>query len=452
MSYTIIHLGAEHCVTGSAHLLQIKGLNILIDCGSIQGNDDALPIEDWPVSPAEINYLFLTHAHIDHIGRVPELLQKGFRGEILTTRATKALLQYMLDDALNFTDIPRVQHSRLLQTLDDLTWDFDYNEPYDLKAGVRFILGQSGHILGSCFIHFVWDHPASSVVFSGDLGAPHTPLLPDPTPPPPCDLLLIESTYGDRCHESRQERVERLGRSLSRALQDGGKVFIPAFSLGRTQEILYEIDRLFSDPRWQQRFPDLAGAASNVPVFIDSPLGEKLTTVYSRLSPFWDAEAKALLHSGDHPLNFERLSTVKSYREHQEILKMSGPAIIIAGSGMCTGGRIINHLMQGLEDPRNDIFFVGYQAQGTPGRDILYYSQKPDGYVWLDGRKVFIRAQVQTLSGYSAHADQQDLLNWVASMPEKPQDIKLIHGEPEAQQTLRDQFMQRGYSVQAVSR
>lgn len=422
----------------------------MIDCGSIQGDDDALRIEDWPVSPSDIDYLFLTHAHIDHIGRVPELIYKGFHGEILTTRATKALMQYMLEDGLSFSDFSASQQSRLLQALDDLSWDFDYNLPYDLKAGIRFTLGQSGHILGSCFIRFTWDHPASSVVFSGDVGAPHTPLLPDPTPPLPCDLLLIESTYGDRCHEERQERVERLGIALTRALQDGGKVFIPAFSLGRTQEILYEIDRLFSDPNWQQRFPDLAGAVSNVPVFIDSPLGEKLTTVYSRLSSFWDAEAKALLHSGDHPLDFERLVTVKSHRDHQDMLKLSGPAVIIAGSGMCTGGRIINHLKQGLEDPKNDVFFVGYQAQGTTGRAILHYSQKPDGYVWLDDQKVFIRAQVQTLSGYSAHADQQDLLNWVAAMAEKPKAIKLIHGEPDAQETLRDQFMQRGYTVQAV--
>ncbi len=435
MSYTLVHLGAEHCVTGSAHLLQVKGLNILVDCGSIQGDDQVMPMEDWPVSPADIDYLFLTHAHIDHIGRVPELIWKGFKGEILCTHATKVLMHYMLEDALRFSDLPEKHHASIVQTLDDLSWDFDYQQVYDLKAGVRFMLGQSGHILGSCFIRFEWDQPAFSIVFSGDLGASHTPLLPNPVIPEPCNLLVMESTYGDRCHEQRQERVKRLGAALTRALSDHGKVFIPAFSLGRTQEILYEIDRLFSDPEWQQQFP----------VFIDSPLGEQLTTVYSRLSTFWDAEAKALLHSGDHPLNFERLQIVKSYQEHQELLRMSGPAIIIAGSGMCSGGRIVDHLVHGLEDSRNDVFFIGYQAQGTPGRNILYYSEKPDGYVWLDRKKVFIRANIHKLSGYSAHADQQDLLNWVKAMPVKPETIKLIHGEPEAHQALRKRLLQQGY-------
>ncbi|GAK56909.1 metallo-beta-lactamase family protein RNase [Candidatus Vecturithrix granuli] len=445
MSQTIVHLGAEHCVTGSAHLLQVNGLNILIDCGSIQGDDQAVPIEDWPVSPADIDYVFLTHAHIDHIGRLPQLIWKGFKGEILCTHATKALMDYMLEDALRFSDFSEEQCIQILQTLENLARGCEYQQPYDLKADIRFMFGQTGHILGSCFIRFEWDQPAFSVVFSGDVGVSHTPLLPDPAIPAPCDLLVMESTYGDRCHEQRQERVKRLGEALTRALNDKGKVLIPAFSLGRTQEILYEIDRLFSDPKWQQQFPELSGPHALIPVFIDSPLGEKLTTIYSRLSQFWDAEARALLHSGDHPLNFERLQIVKSYQEHQELLRMSDPAIIIAGSGMCTGGRIIDHLVQGLEDPRTDVFFVGYQAQGTPGRNILYYSQKPDGYVWLDRQKVFIRAKIHELSGYSAHADQQDLLNWVKAIPEKPQIIKLVHGEPEAQETLRSRLQQQGY-------
>lgn len=447
MSHTLVHLGAEHCVTGSAHLLQVKGINILIDCGSIQGDDQAVPIEDWPVSPADIDYVFLTHAHIDHIGRLPELIQKGFKGEILCTHATKALMRYMLEDALRFSDFSEGGQVRILEALENLTRGYEYQQPYDLKAGIRFLFGQSGHILGSCFIRFEWKRPDFSVVFSGDVGVAHTPLLPDPAIPAPCDLLVMESTYGDRCHEQRQERVNRLGEALTRALNDKGKVLIPALSLGRTQEILYEIDRLFSDPERRRQFPELSGPHAQFPVFIDSPLGEELTTVYSRLSQFWDAEAKVLLHSGDHPLKFERLQIVKSSQEHQDLLRMSGPAIIIAGSGMCTGGRILDHLVQGLEDPRTDVFFVSYQAQGTPGRNIVYYSQKPDGYVWLDRQKLFIRAKVHTLSGYSAHADQQDLLNWVKAMPEKPKTIKLVHGEPEAQQTLRSRLLQQGYHV-----
>ena len=286
------------------------------------------------------------------------------------------------------------------------------------------------------------------MVFSGDLGASHTPILADPAIPEPCDLLIMESTYGDRCHEDRRQRIQRLGEALTRALSDSAKVFIPAFSLGRTQELIYEMDRLFSDPEWQREFPSLNGAKSKIPVFIDSPLGQKITTVYAGLSKFWDQEAQELFRSGDHPIDFEQLYTVKSYQEHQQLLSMNGPAVIIAGSGMCTGGRIVNHLKGGLKDPKNDVFFVSYQAEGTPGRDIIRYSQRPGGYVRLRGKKVFIHAKVHGLSGYSAHADQRDLLNWVQSIPEKPRSIKLIHGEVDAQNTLRNKLTQLGYEVQ----
>ncbi len=447
MSHKITHLGGEYTVTGSCHLLQVNGLNILIDCGSAQGDDAALPMQEWPVSPSEIHYLFLTHSHIDHIGRVPELILQGFVGEIILTRPTKALMHDMLDDAMGFSELSDKQREHVMETLDALSWSFEYDESYDLKSGVRFQLGQTGHILGSCFIRFEWDHPAYSVVFSGDLGAFDTPILADPSIPAPCDLLIMESTYGDRCHESRKERVQRLGEALSRALKDNGKVFIPAFSLGRTQELLYEMDRLFSEPHWRTEFPLLNQAKSQIPVFIDSPLGLKVTKIYSRLSDFWDAEAQDFLRAGDHPIAFEQLHIVKNYEEHKQLVSMDEPAIILAGSGMCTGGRIVQHLRKGLGNVRNDVFFVGYQAQGTPGRAIVHYSQRPDGYVWLKHEKVPIRANVQVLSGYSAHADQQNLLDWVSAMSQKPRAIKLVHGEPAAQHILGNILTQRGYEV-----
>jgi metallo-beta-lactamase family protein len=358
-------------------------------------------------------------------------------------------MAYMLQDAMRFSDLDltREEEKDLLKLLDDFSWGFDYDQEYGLKAGVAFKLSQSGHILGSCFIRFEWNNPAFSVVFSGDLGATNTPILPDPAIPEPCDLVIMESTYGDRCHGDRKLRIQRLGEVLTRTLADGGKIFIPAFSLGRTQELIYEMDRLFSDPEWQHTFPTLHGAGSQIPVFIDSPLGQKITSVYSRLSEFWDQEAQEIFRSGDHPIDFDHLYTVNNYQEHQKLLSMSGPAVIIAGSGMCTGGRIVNHLREGLEDPQNDVFFVGYQAHGTPGRAIVHYSQKPDGYVVLNGEKRYIRARVHVLSGYSAHADQRDLVNWVQAIPEKPGAIKLIHGETEAQNTLQNKLLQLGYTV-----
>jgi metallo-beta-lactamase family protein len=426
----IIHLGGENTVTGSCHLLQANGLNIMIDCGLAQGNDDVLRMKSWPVSPDSMDYLFLTHAHIDHIGRVPELIEKGFRGEIITTHPTKALLSPMLEDAMGFTDMTSDAAAKMSEVIEELSWGFEYNQIFDLKREITFKLGRAGHILGSCWIQFdISDQ--MTVVFSGDLGPKDTPILCDPDVPEGCDLLILESTYGDRLHGDRRDRVQRLGKILIRALVDKGKVLIPSFALGRTQELIYEMDRLFSDPELRKEFPEL-NSGSRIPVFLDSPLGLEITKIYSGLSEYWDKEAKHILRQGDHPIDFDHLYAVEGYR----LCDMEGPAVIIAGSGMCTGGRILKHLKAGITDRKNDIFFVGYQARGTPGRDIMRYSKRPGGYVVLDGEKFDIKARVHALSGYSARADQKELLAWVASMPEKAGRIKLVHGEPRAQRAL----------------
>ena len=465
----IIHLGGENTVTGSCHLLQANGLNIMVDCGLAQGNDSVMPMKSWPVKPSQVDYLFLTHAHIDHIGRVPELIERGFSGEIICSHPTKALLIPMLQDAMGFTDMTSDAVAKMSEVIDDLSWGFEYREKFQLKKGIAFKLCCAGHILGSCFIRFELPD-GFTIVFSGDLGAKDTPILCDPDISEPCDLLILESTYGDRNHEGRGDRIKRLGEVLLRAIADGGKVFIPAFSLGRTQELIYEMDRLFSatDPhgltrtgnshakaqrrKIEERKDGLMAAKRhisrkikeikdqkaefNIPVFIDSPLGLEITKIYSSLSEYWDKEAKELMAKGDHPIDFEGLYAVERFRDHRKILDMQGPAIIIAGSGMCTGGRIIEHLRKGIEDSRNDIFFVGYQAKGTAGRDILKYSKRPGGYVVLDGEKFDIKTRVHQLTGYSAHADQKGLIEWVGSMPEKPGRIKLVHGEAGAQKAL----------------
>jgi len=245
----------------------------------------------------------------------------------------------------------------------------------ELKQGVRFSFHQAGHILGSAFLHLHSDDPPWSIVFSGDLGARNTPLLPDPEPPPACDLLVLEATYGDRLHESREHRLERLGKVLGRALVDGGKVFIPAFALGRTQELLYELDRLVTDLALRRTMPQL-DRLRRIPVVVDSPLGLELTRITSSLSAYWDREARTLLQRGDHPLDFDGLYACGSHRDHLRLIERPGSAVIIAGSGMCTGGRIVDHLKAGLEEPKNDLLFVGYQAEGSPGRDIQRYAGK----------------------------------------------------------------------------
>jgi metallo-beta-lactamase family protein len=387
------------------------GINILVDCGKAYGHDPELPFEDFPVPPRDIGYLFLTHAHIDHIGRVPELIDAGFEGEIICTHATKALLLPMLRDAMSFTNQGKQDVVRLEKAMDDLSWGFEYQEVFSLKKGITFKLGNAGHILGSCFIRFGFPRQNGgeyTVIFSGDLGCTDTPILPDPDPPETCDLLILESTYGDRNHSGRSERIAVLKHRLERALADDGIVYIPAFSLGRTQELIYELDRI----------------GTSVPVFIDSPLGLEITNIYSTLDEFWDAEAQALQAAGDHPIDFKNLYAVERFRDHQRLLDINGPAIIIAGSGMCTGGRILDHLEHGLNDPKNDIFFVGYQSRGTLGRRII------------EGR-VPVKAGVVALSGYSAHADQNMLVKWVRSMPAPPGEIRLVHGERGAQQVLK---------------
>ena len=437
----IIHLGGENTVTGSCHLLRANGLNIMIDCGLVQGDDSVMPMKAWPVQPSEVDYLFLTHAHIDHIGRVPELIEKGFRGEIITTHPTKALLSPMLEDAMGFTDMTSDAAAKMSEVIEELSWGFEYNQIFDLKRGITFKLGRAGHILGSCWIQFdISDQ--MTVVFSGDLGPKDTPILCEPDVPEGCDLLILESTYGDRLHGDRRDRVQRLGKILTRALVDKGKVLIPSFALGRTQELIYEMDRLFSDPELRKEFPEL-NSGSRIPVFLDSPLGLEITKIYSGLSEYWDKEAKHILRQGDHPIDFDYLYAVEGHRDHLKLCDMDGQAVIIAGSGMCTGGRILKHLKAGITDRKNDIFFVGYQARGTPGRDIMRYSKRPGGYVVLDGEKFDIKARVHALSGYSAHADQKELLAWVASMPEKPGRIKLVHGEARAQKALGEELVKR---------
>jgi metallo-beta-lactamase family protein len=287
---------------------------------------------------------------------------------------------------------------------------------------------------------------SKKIVFSGDLGAPYAPLLSAPKAPYSCDTLVIESTYGDKSHEGRKARRLKLQKVIQRAVSDKGVVLIPAFSIGRTQELLYELEDIIH----KNCDADLVDHFkwSDIEIVVDSPLANKFTEVYRKLEPYWDKEAKRRKRSGRHPLSFEQLTTIDDHQSHLntvEYLKDSNrPTIVLAASGMCAGGRIVNYLEALIEDKRTDILFVGYQARGTAGEIIQKFANKKDkisgeaaGYVLLNEKKYMIRAQVNSLSGYSAHAGQKDLLNFVKRMRIKPKEIRIVHGDEEAKSALK---------------
>ncbi len=286
------------------------------------------------------------------------------------------------------------------------------------------------------------------IVFSGDLGAPYTPILSSPRSPYRADILVLESTYGNRIHTGRKDRRIVLLEILKKAISDNGIVIIPAFAVGRTQELLYELNEIVES----NKLPLL-------PVIVDSPLANKFVTLYSDLRSFWDNESKRRLKRGDDPFLFPGIVSIKDHREHLRMLRQlrkdGGPAIVIAGSGMCTGGRIINYLKSFLSDHRSDIVFIGYQASGTLGRDILTYrsyDKKGRGYVTIDGKRINIRAEVHEISGYSAHAGQNDLVRWVKGFREKPEKIFLVHGEIESKRMLKKELNTIGLEVVIAKR
>jgi len=445
-------------VTGSCHeLVASSDASLLVDCGLFQGEDetgnrfDQLQV-DFDIS--RIKALVVTHVHIDHIGRLPYLLAAGFTGPILCSQPSAHLLPLVIEDALRigFTRDQQLIERFLGQVQKQLV-PLGYKSWYPLvdtaELGMKVKLKRAGHILGSCYVEVALNYKQEKrkerVVFSGDLGAPWSPLLPAPQSPYQCDTLVLESTYGDRLHQHRRDRAKRLQQAIEKALINGGTVMIPAFSIGRTQELLYELEGLAHDSK---------GLWKNLEIIVDSPLASRFTQVYRTLKPYWDAEAQRRLRAGRHPLDFENLYTVNSHEEHENTvayLARSGrPAVVIAASGMCAGGRIVNYLKALLGDERHQVLFVGYQASGTPGRKIQKYGPS-GGWVEMDGERYTIRAGIDTLSGYSAHADQKDLLNFIKRMRRWPQQVRLVHGQQEAREALKGKIEEL-YRQHPVSR
>lgn len=449
MRYEISHHGAIDGVTGSCHELgyfleqQGKTLpmrSLLIDCGLLQGheqgkaggNADQLSIE-FPVS--HVTALVATHVHLDHVGRIPYLLAAGFTGPIYCSKPSAILLPLVIQDALK---VGVTRNEKIIKSvvgrLQSQIVPIAYNQWKSIDDQVQIRLQRAGHILGSAYVEVQVGagKKAKIVTFSGDLGAPHTPLLPAPKSPYRSDCLVLESTYGDRNHGDRRHRVEKLGAALKRCFEDRGAVLIPAFSIGRTQEILYELESVLQR-RNQWQLPNLR-------VIVDSPLAAKFNDIYRLLESYWDDESHDRLRQGRHPLSFAELVTVDDHESHmhmvQQVAQDRIPTVVVAASGMCAGGRMVNYLKALLGYKRTDVLFVGYQAAGTPGRDILQYGPK-GGYVFLDGQRIEIKAKISELSGYSAHAGQADLINFVKRMRVKPKEVRLVHGDQRAKETLR---------------
>ncbi|MDG1733856.1 MAG: MBL fold metallo-hydrolase [Thalassotalea sp.] len=495
-----IHHGAVNGVTGSCHQINIEHTSsYLVDCGLFQGaeasdhstkqskldsnNSQTTNLADHAHS---INFpldniiaLLVTHCHIDHVGRIPYLLAAGFRGPIYCSSATAKLLPLVIEDAVkvgvskNKQLINKVL-TRLQQQLvavDYHQWQAIASNDKNIKVKIKF--KPAGHILGSAYIeldiikelnfnqnpNLDTDQAINNatkksspsklshrVVFSGDLGACNTPLLPAPTPPYGCDTLIIESTYGDKNHHGRKLRRQNLERILKSCISDKGLVLIPAFSIGRTQELLYEIEEILHQlhRKQYQYLSNDEQLLNQISVIVDSPLANEFTEHYKELKQHWDNEAKIKLSQNRHPLSFKELYCAGDHQEHLNIIDFykqnQQPAIIIAASGMCSGGRIVNYLASFIEDKTTDILFVGYQAKGTLGRDIINFSSKKDGYVHIDHTKSVIKAGVHNLSGYSAHADQHDLLRFIKRMRKKPKHIRIVHGDDKAKQALQQKI------------
>lgn len=448
----ILHHGAVGGVTGSCHELRASADDaILIDCGLFQGAESSgkgadareLAIE-FPID--RVRALVVTHVHIDHVGRIPYLLAAGFGGPIYCTPPSARLLPLVLEDALKIgVTRNRALIRKVMARLERMIRPVAFGEwqPVDVVGGTALAIRfqRAGHILGSAWVdcRLGSGDAARRVIFSGDLGNRETPLLRPPDQPGGCDLLVLESTYGDRLHAGREQRQQALEQVLRHALRDRGTVLIPAFSIGRTQELLYELEDILHRNSGTAAADGLAW--DDVEIVLDSPMAARFTRLYRELRPYWDDEARARVESGRHPLDFDQLTTIDSHDDHLRAIdylaRTERPVVVLAASGMCAGGRIVNYLKAMLGNPRHDVLFVGYQARGTPGRDIQAYGPT-GGYVDLDGERIDIRAQVHTIAGYSAHADQRGLVDFVRQMERLPAQIRLIHGDPAASEALAE--------------
>lgn len=410
-------------VTGANFLLEAKYTKILIDCGLIQGEKWASQEnrKDFAYNPADMHYLFVTHAHLDHVGRIPKLIKDGFKGEIYSTPETKALARLILDDAIGLLTAEAQREGVLplyerehLEAAFGMWKEINYHDKKTF-SDFEVVLQDAGHILGSSMINFIVD--GKKIVFSGDLGNTPTPLLRDTERLDRADYLIMESVYGDRNHEPQEERLKKLKRVITSTIAKEGTVVIPAFSLERTQVLLYELNTLIENSEIER-----------VPVYVDSPLATRVTEVYKRSTHLFNEATQEQIKSGDDVFNFPRLKFTVGHHDSHTIGNMPGPKIIIAGSGMSAGGRVVHHEEHYLPDPRNTILLVGYQTMGTLGRKLLDGAKK----VTIGGKEVQVKARIESIFGYSSHKDSEHLIEFVDTTRETLKKVFVAMGEPKA--------------------
>jgi len=447
-------IGAAETVTGSGHFLEFGGARLLIDCGLFQGNDEleARNREPFPFEAAALDAVLLTHAHLDHVGRLPLLYQRGFRGPVYCTLPTAALAATILLDSAR---LQGESHSQALKwarrsgegrevpeplydeedvhnTLALLRPGLAFGEAVQL-GGVRVRAERAGHILGSAFL--VLDSAEGRVVFSGDLGNRESGLQPDFTLPPPADAVITETTYADRTHRPLEQTVQEFAQVLSQSVRRGGKILIPSFAIERAQVILYTLKRLMD-----------GGEVPRIPIFLDSPMAARATNEYFEYGDELIPEVRDALRSGEDPFRPGTLHVVATAQESQRLNRYDGPAIILAGNGMMSGGRIQHHLKHQLWKPSTSLVIVSYQGEGSLGGRILAGAEQ----VRIMGEEIAVRASVHTIGGFSAHADKDDLLDWLA--PTGKARMWLVHGEPGVMQTFVDTLGERGRSADIVPR
>ena len=454
----ITFLGATKMVTGSNFLVEAAGKKFLVDCGMYQGhgNVEEKNYDDFAFNISDIDFMLLTHAHIDHSGRIPKLYKEGYRNPIFAQKATCDLCSIMLPDSGHIQEMEvewknkkrARQGKKILEPLYTAQDAIDslevfrpvkYDEIVEIDENIKVRFNDAGHMLGSSIIE-IWvneNGKKTKAVFTGDLGNNDIPLLASPTMIESADYLVMESTYGNRLHMKNDDKANIFLNVVYETLEKSGTVVIPTFAVGRTQEILYELNKIkekTKDPEFIKKYDKLM----RVPVYVDSPLAVSATEIFRKNTDLFDYEVKEAMERGDNPLEFPGLKFTKTVEESKALNESTTPSIILSASGMCEVGRIKHHLKHNIWNPNSTILFVGYQAPGTLGRRIVDGEKK----VKIFGEEFSVKARIEYIEGYSGHADQEWLLNFVYSFYNKPKHIFLVHGEEEGQEVLKEKIIE----------